>query len=45
MILVCCCYVDWAVGAWLRGYIKNYDWGGWLLFFPGEIDFWREIHA
>jgi hypothetical protein len=22
-----CCYVDWADGAWLRGYIRDFDWG------------------
>jgi hypothetical protein len=22
-----CCYVDWADGAWLRGYIRDCDWG------------------
>jgi hypothetical protein len=22
-----CCYVDWADGARLRGYIRDYDWG------------------
>jgi hypothetical protein len=21
-----CCYVDWADGAWLKGYIRNCDW-------------------
>ena len=30
-----CCYMDWADGAWLRGYIRNCDWGrvGWCCFF------------
>jgi hypothetical protein len=22
-----CCSVDWADGAWLRGYIRDCDWG------------------
>jgi hypothetical protein len=22
-----CCYVDWADGAWLKGYIRDCDWG------------------
>jgi hypothetical protein len=43
-----CCYVDWADGAWLRGYISDCDWG-WVVvvvvFFSGEIEFWREIHS
>jgi hypothetical protein len=27
-----CCYVDWADGAWLRGYIRDCDWG-WVFVF------------
>ena len=39
-----CCYMDWADGAWLRGYIRDCDWG-WSKEIPREIDFWREIPA
>ena len=37
-----CCYVDWADGAWLRGYIRDCDWGrvvdvfSWRDWFSGE---------
>ena len=39
-----CCYVAWADGAWLRGYIRDCDWGR-SKEIPREIDFWREIPA
>jgi hypothetical protein len=33
-----CCYVDWADGAWLRGYIRDCDWGGLVV----VVFSWRE---
>ena len=28
-----CCYMDWADGAWLRGYIRDCDLVGWVVVF------------
>ena len=35
--------MDWADGVWLRGYIRDCNWGQVVVVFPGEIDLEREI--
>ena len=41
--------MNWADGVWLRGYIRDCDWGqidrDTQETIPREIDFWREIPA
>jgi hypothetical protein len=34
-----CCYVDWADGAWLRGYIRDCDWGRVVVIFSCRYRF------